>query len=49
MAIGPKFPPHLSLLSIAKANVMETNFYYGGNSNFDGLDVFMQYQSISNI
>lgn len=49
MSLGPNYPPHLTMFSIGNANRVSTNFYYGGNSNFDNQDLFLEYQSIGNI
>lgn len=49
MALGPNYPAHLTMLSIAKANNVNTNYYYGGNANFDNQDLFLEYQGIGNM
>lgn len=47
--LGDRMPPHLSLVSILKKNGYHTRFYYGGDSHFDGMDVFLQHQSIDEV
>ena len=49
MDLGPNYPAHLTMLSIAKANRVSTNYYYGGDAKFNNQDLFLAYQGIDNI
>jgi len=49
MDLGPNYPAHLTMLSIAKANQVSTNYYYGGDAKFNNQDLFLSYQGIDNI
>ncbi len=40
--LGTAMPQHLSLLNLLQKNGYKTSFYYGGDSHFDNMDVFMQ-------
>ncbi|MEO7532178.1 MAG: sulfatase-like hydrolase/transferase [Sediminibacterium sp.] len=40
--LGDAMPKHLSLLNLLKKNGYNTSFYYGGESHFDNMDIFMQ-------
>lgn len=40
--LGQQMPPHLSLLSLLQFNGYQTAFYYGGDSHFDNMDLFLQ-------
>ncbi len=42
-------PKHLSLLNILKNNSYNTSFYYGGDSHFDNMDIYLQKNSIDAI
>ncbi|MBC7913446.1 MAG: LTA synthase family protein [Pyrinomonadaceae bacterium] len=37
-----KLPKHLSLLSLLKTNGYQTSFYYGGDSKFDNMELFLK-------
>ncbi|MBV9989238.1 MAG: sulfatase-like hydrolase/transferase [Chitinophagaceae bacterium] len=47
--LGNAMPDHLSLLNVLKNNGYHTSFYYGGDSHFDNMDIFMQKNSIDAI
>ncbi|MFM2291594.1 MAG: hypothetical protein RIS29_1407 [Bacteroidota bacterium] len=47
--MGEKMPQHLSLLRILAANGYQTNFYYGGDSKFDNMNLFLKGQRTSSI
>ena len=47
--MGEKMPQHLSLLRILAANGYQTNFYYGGDSKFDNMNLFLKRQRTSSI
>jgi lipoteichoic acid synthase len=44
MSKGVDMPDHFTLFSWLKTNGYHTSFFYGGNSNFDGQDVFLERQ-----
>lgn len=44
MGRGAETPTHLTLFSWLRASGYHTSFYYGGNANFDGQDVFLEQQ-----
>ncbi|MGF7230626.1 LTA synthase family protein [Arachidicoccus sp.] len=44
--LGDKMPHQLSLISLLKYNGYGSQFFYGGNSHFDYMDVFMRHQGI---
>lgn len=44
-----KAPKHVSLVSLLKYNGYYTNFYYGGDTHFDYMDVFLKNASIHQI
>lgn len=45
--LGDKMPNQLSLISILKHNGYYSSFFYGGNSHFDYMDVFMKHQGVN--
>jgi cellulose synthase/poly-beta-1,6-N-acetylglucosamine synthase-like glycosyltransferase/phosphoglycerol transferase MdoB-like AlkP superfamily enzyme len=47
--LGSNMPRHMSLLNLLKNNGYNTSFYYGGDSHFDNMDLFLQNGSISSI
>jgi phosphoglycerol transferase MdoB-like AlkP superfamily enzyme len=47
--LGGQMPAHLSLLSLLKYNGYHTSFYYGGESHFDNMDVFLQKNKIDEL
>lgn len=44
MSKGVDMPDHFTLFSWLKTNGYHTAFFYGGNANFDGQDVFLERQ-----
>jgi lipoteichoic acid synthase len=46
MELGGLMPEHQTLISILKQHGYSTNFFYGGNANFDLQDVFLERQGI---
>lgn len=44
-----KAPKHVSLVSLLNHNGYYTNFYYGGDTHFDYMDVFLKNASINQI
>jgi len=46
---GDKMPREVSLISIARHNGYKTAFFYGGDSRFDNMDLFMKKNSVNNI
>jgi len=47
--LGDNMPKHLSLLSLLKYNGYSTHFYYGGDSHFDNLNLYMTKNNITSI
>jgi lipoteichoic acid synthase len=46
MELGGQMPAHQTLISILKRQGYSSNFFYGGNANFDLQDVFLERQGI---
>ncbi|MES2630144.1 MAG: sulfatase-like hydrolase/transferase, partial [Bacteroidota bacterium] len=46
MELGDRMPKHVSLISLLRPQGYQTNFYYGGNANFDKQDVFLEAEGI---
>jgi tetratricopeptide (TPR) repeat protein len=44
MNYGNAMPHHQTLISLLKPMGYQSNFFYGGNPNFDNLDLFLEYQ-----
>ncbi len=44
MALGNKMPDHHTLVSLLKPYGYSSNFFYGGNPNFDNQDIFLEHQ-----
>jgi len=44
MNYGNAMPHHQTLISLLKPYGYHSNFFYGGNPNFDNLDLFLEYQ-----
>ncbi|HNP78426.1 MAG TPA: sulfatase-like hydrolase/transferase, partial [Cyclobacteriaceae bacterium] len=44
MNYGTAMPHHQTLISMLKPYGYRSNFFYGGNPNFDNLDLFLEYQ-----
>ena len=42
-------PKHLSILNLLQKNGYHTSFYYGGDSHFDNMDVFLKKNSIGSL
>jgi phosphoglycerol transferase MdoB-like AlkP superfamily enzyme len=49
LELGGQMPAHLSLLSLLKYNGYHTSFYYGGDSHFDKMDMFLQKNKIDEL
>lgn len=49
LEMGSNMPKHLSLLSLLKLNGYHTSFYYGGNSSFDNMSMFLKNNGIDEI
>jgi phosphoglycerol transferase MdoB-like AlkP superfamily enzyme len=49
LELGGQMPAHLSLLSLVKYNGYHTSFYYGGDSHFDNMDMFLQKNKIDEL
>ncbi|MGY5354121.1 LTA synthase family protein [Wenyingzhuangia sp. IMCC45467] len=47
LALGNNMPQHLSLFNILKKNGYTTSFYYGGESKFDNMKLFLQKNNVS--
>lgn len=47
--LGENMPAHLSLLSLAKHNGYHTAFFYGGDSKFDNMSLFLKKNAIDDI
>jgi phosphoglycerol transferase MdoB-like AlkP superfamily enzyme len=47
--LGDGMPAHLSLLSLLKYNGYHTSFYYGGESHFDNMDIFLRKSAIDEL
>ncbi|HTH57203.1 MAG TPA: sulfatase-like hydrolase/transferase [Cyclobacteriaceae bacterium] len=46
MGYGNAMPNHQTLISLLKPFGYTTNFFYGGNPNFDNLDLFLERQQV---
>jgi phosphoglycerol transferase MdoB-like AlkP superfamily enzyme len=46
MGYGNEMPDHHTLISLLKPFGYTTNFFYGGNPNFDNLDLFLERQRV---
>jgi cellulose synthase/poly-beta-1,6-N-acetylglucosamine synthase-like glycosyltransferase/phosphoglycerol transferase MdoB-like AlkP superfamily enzyme len=47
--LGENMPSHLSLLSLLKADGYRTSFYYGGDSHFDNMDLYLKKSKLTSI
>jgi phosphoglycerol transferase MdoB-like AlkP superfamily enzyme len=47
--LGENMPKHLSILNLLKKNGYNTSFYYGGDSHFDNMDLFLKKNTISSL
>ena len=46
LALGNKMPKHLSLFNILNNNGYESSFYYGGESKFDNMKLFLEQNNV---
>lgn len=49
LEMGEAMPAHLSLYSLLKYNGYHSSFYYGGNSNFDNMSLFLRKNGVDEI
>jgi len=49
LELGNQMPDHLSLYSLLKYNGYHTSFYYGGDSKFDNMNVFLKKNAVDEI
>lgn len=49
LELGQQMPAHLSLFSLLKHNGYHTSFYYGGESRFDNMDIFLKKNEVDEI
>lgn len=49
LELGDQMPPHLSLLNLLKTSGYTTSFYYGGDSHFDNMDIFLRKNGIDEL
>jgi uncharacterized sulfatase len=49
LELGDGMPKHLSLISLLKYNGYHTSFYYGGDSKFDNMQMFLQKNGIDEL
>jgi len=49
LELGNQMPAHLSLFSLLKYNGYHTSFYYGGESKFDNMDLFLKENKVDEI
>jgi cellulose synthase/poly-beta-1,6-N-acetylglucosamine synthase-like glycosyltransferase/phosphoglycerol transferase MdoB-like AlkP superfamily enzyme len=47
--LGNAMPQHFSLMNLLVKNGYSTSFYYGGDSHFDNMDLFMQKNSVGSL
>jgi len=47
--LGEQMPSHLSLISILADNGYNSSFFYGGDSKFDNMKLFMEWQNVNHI
>lgn len=47
--LGTSLPVHFSLLNLLQKNGYHTSFYYGGDSHFDNMDLFLNKNNIGSI
>lgn len=47
--LGDQMPPHLSLVTIARHNGYKASFFYGGDSRFDNMNLYMKKDGANNI
>ena len=46
MSYGNEMPDHQTLVTLLKPYGYQSNFFYGGNPNFDNLDLFLERQGV---
>jgi lipoteichoic acid synthase len=46
LSYGSKMPPHHTLISLLKPYGYKSNFFYGGNSGFDNMENFLEYDGV---
>ena len=49
LEMGENMPEQLSLLNILKANGYRTSFYYGGDAEFDNMDMYLKANKVDEI
>ncbi|RZL50791.1 MAG: LTA synthase family protein [Pedobacter sp.] len=49
LEMGSQMPDHLSLYNLLKHNNYHTSFYYGGDSKFDNMKMFLQKNAVDEI
>lgn len=49
MELKNKMPDHLSLLNLLKENGYATSFYYGGNSEFDNMGLYLRKNKVDRV
>jgi phosphoglycerol transferase MdoB-like AlkP superfamily enzyme len=49
LELGDNMPPHASLYSLLKFNGYNTTFYYGGDSAFDNMGLFLKKNNVDEI
>jgi tetratricopeptide (TPR) repeat protein len=49
MNYGTKMPDHHTLITLLKPLGYTSNFFYGGNPNFDNQDIFLEYQGFNSM
>ena len=47
--LGDEMPQHLSLMSLARHNGYRTAFFYGGDSRFDNMNLYLKKDAVNNI
>ncbi|MGN6195390.1 MAG: LTA synthase family protein [Ginsengibacter sp.] len=47
--LGDQMPAHLSLISLARYNGYRTAFFYGGDSRFDNMNLYMKKNDVNSI
>jgi uncharacterized sulfatase len=47
--LGDQMPAHLSLISLARYNGYKTAFFYGGDSRFDNMNLYMKKDDVNSI
>ena len=47
--LGESMPKHLTLINLLQYNGYKSSFYYGGDSHFDNMDLFLKKSNINSI